>query len=51
MAGLELPDHAAATERDLLDLSRLQTGSVRPLLRPASLEEVVPLAVEPWPKC
>lgn len=33
---------------NLLDLSRLQTGAVRPALRPASLEEVVPVAVEPW---
>nr|WP_278025467.1 DUF4118 domain-containing protein [Xylanibacterium ulmi] len=33
---------------NLLDLSRLQTGAVRPILRDASLEEVVPLAVEPW---
>lgn len=33
---------------NLLDLSRLQTGSVRPVLRDASLEEVVLLAVEPW---
>ena len=33
---------------NLLDLSRLQTGAVRPTLRTASLEEVVPIAVEPW---
>ncbi len=33
---------------NLLDLSRLQTGAVRPVLRAASLEEVVPIAVEPW---
>jgi two-component system sensor histidine kinase KdpD len=33
---------------NLLDLSRLQTGAVRPTLRAASLEEVVPIAVEPW---
>ncbi|MFI6423907.1 DUF4118 domain-containing protein [Promicromonospora sp. NPDC050880] len=33
---------------NLLDLSRLQTGAVRPALRAASLEEVVPIAVEPW---
>ncbi|MFI2754533.1 DUF4118 domain-containing protein [Cellulomonas sp. P22] len=31
---------------NLLDLSRLQTGSVRPALRPTSLDEVVPLALE-----
>ncbi|MCC2317048.1 sensor histidine kinase KdpD [Cellulomonas sp. zg-Y138] len=31
---------------NLLDLSRLQTGSVRPVLRPTSLDEVVPLALE-----
>ncbi|WP_344101627.1 sensor histidine kinase [Myceligenerans crystallogenes] len=33
---------------NLLDLSRLQTGAVRPVLRDTSLEEIVPLAVEPW---
>ncbi|GAA1399783.1 sensor histidine kinase KdpD [Oerskovia paurometabola] len=33
---------------NLLDLSRLQTGSVRPVLRAASVDEVVPLAVEPY---
>ncbi|WP_129785743.1 DUF4118 domain-containing protein [Promicromonospora panici] len=33
---------------NLLDLSRLQTGAVRPAMRAASLEEVVPIAVEPW---
>ncbi|AEG44461.1 DUF4118 domain-containing protein [Isoptericola variabilis] len=33
---------------NLLDISRLQTGAVHPVLRPTSLEEVVPLAVEPW---
>lgn len=32
---------------NLLDLSRLQTGSVRPVLRAASVDEIVPLAVEP----
>ena len=30
---------------DLLDLSRLRTGVLRPVLRPRSLEEVLPLAV------
>ncbi|QJW35683.1 DUF4118 domain-containing protein [Cellulosimicrobium protaetiae] len=44
---------ASETERleqlidNLLDLSRLQTGSVAPVLRDVSLEEVVPVAVEP----
>lgn len=33
---------------NLLDLSRLQTGAVRPVLRDTSLEEVVLVAVEPW---
>ncbi|WP_130011227.1 DUF4118 domain-containing protein [Serinicoccus sediminis] len=33
---------------DLLDLSRLQTGAVRPVLTDVSLEEVLPVAVEPW---
>jgi two-component system sensor histidine kinase KdpD len=33
---------------NLLDLSRLQTGAVRPVLREASLEAVVLQAVEPW---
>ena len=43
---------SAATARlerlieNLLDLSRLQTGSVRPALRATSLDEVVPLATE-----
>jgi two-component system sensor histidine kinase KdpD len=46
---------AASTARlerlidNLLDLSRLQTGSVRPVLRATSLEEVVPFAVEGYP--
>ncbi|MFD1505997.1 DUF4118 domain-containing protein [Georgenia yuyongxinii] len=31
---------------NLLDLSRLQTGSVRPVLRRASLDEIVPLATD-----
>ena len=31
---------------NLLDLSRLQTGSVRPMLRATSLDEIVPLATE-----
>ena len=31
---------------NLLDLSRLQTGSVRPVLRATSLDEIVPLAIE-----
>ncbi|WP_245885556.1 DUF4118 domain-containing protein [Xylanimonas oleitrophica] len=46
-----LADSTRRLERlidDLLDLSRLQTGAVRPVLRPVSLEEVVLLAVEPW---
>ncbi|MFD4993045.1 DUF4118 domain-containing protein [Cellulosimicrobium cellulans] len=44
---------ASETERleqlidNLLDLSRLQTGSVAPVLRDVSLEEIVPVAVEP----
>ncbi|MFF2269520.1 DUF4118 domain-containing protein [Cellulosimicrobium cellulans] len=44
---------ASETERleqlidNLLDLSRLQTGSVAPVLRDVSLEEIVPIAVEP----
>ena len=33
---------------NLLDLSRLQTGSVRPNLRAASVDEIVPLAIEPY---
>ncbi|HEY3547897.1 MAG TPA: DUF4118 domain-containing protein [Propionicimonas sp.] len=45
---------AAATTRlerlidNLLDMSRLQTGGLRPALRAASLEEVVPAVVEPY---
>lgn len=34
---------------NLLDLSRLATGSVAPVLRDASLDEIVPLAVEGSP--
>jgi two-component system, OmpR family, sensor histidine kinase KdpD len=30
---------------NLLDMSRIQTGSLEPLLRPTSLEEIVPLAL------
>ncbi|MDM7853484.1 DUF4118 domain-containing protein [Cellulomonas sp. MW4] len=44
-----LGDATARLERlidNLLDLSRLQTGSVRPVLRPTSLDEIVPLAVD-----
>ena len=44
-----LAEATARLERlidNLLDLSRLQTGAVRPVLRATSLEEVVPLAVE-----
>ncbi|WP_269144723.1 ATP-binding protein [Georgenia wutianyii] len=42
-------DATARLERlidNLLDLSRLQTGSVAPVLRAASLDEIVPLATE-----
>ncbi|MDM8084562.1 DUF4118 domain-containing protein [Cellulomonas cellasea] len=31
---------------NLLDLSRLQAGGLKPVLRPTSLDEVVPLAIE-----
>jgi two-component system sensor histidine kinase KdpD len=44
-----LGESTARLERlidNLLDLSRLQTGTVRPALRATSLEEVVPLVVE-----
>ncbi|MFC8192238.1 DUF4118 domain-containing protein [Cellulomonas sp. NPDC057328] len=44
-----LADATARLERlidNLLDLSRLQTGAVRAVLRPTSLDEVVPLALE-----
>ena len=34
---------------NLLDLSRLQAGAVRPLTRPVSLDEIVPRAVEGVP--
>jgi two-component system, OmpR family, sensor histidine kinase KdpD len=34
---------------NLLDLSRLQAGAVRPLARPVSLDEIVPRAVEGVP--
>ena len=35
---------------NLLDLSRLQTGAVRPLTRPVSLDEIVPRATEGLPR-
>ncbi|KQY47940.1 sensor histidine kinase KdpD [Cellulomonas sp. Root137] len=44
-----LEESTARLERlidNLLDLSRLQTGSVRPVLRATSLDEIVPFAVE-----
>ena len=47
-----LAESTARLERlidNLLDLSRLQTGSVRPVLRATSLDEIVPLAVEGFP--
>ena len=34
---------------NLLDLSRLQTGSVRPVLRATSLDEILPFAIEGYP--
>ncbi|MER5968819.1 hypothetical protein ABT112_03570 [Streptomyces sp. NPDC002055] len=34
-----------ATVGNLLDMSRLQTGTVSPLIREADLDEVVPMAV------
>jgi two-component system, OmpR family, sensor histidine kinase KdpD len=46
-----LGDATARLERlidNLLDLSRLQTGAVRPVLRATSLDEVVPLAVDDY---
>ena len=60
--GIEGADRAALTEAlrtatdqlehlidDLLDLSRLQTGLLRPVLRDLSLDEVLPLAVAGQP--
>jgi two-component system sensor histidine kinase KdpD len=47
-----LAESTARLERlidNLLDLSRLQTGSVRPVLRATSLDEIVPFAVEGYP--
>ncbi|MEN0128072.1 MAG: sensor histidine kinase KdpD [Brevundimonas sp.] len=47
-----LEESTARLERlidNLLDLSRLQTGSVRAVLRPASLDEILPLAIEGYP--
>ncbi len=38
-------DRLDALIANLLDMSRVQTGSVQPLLRPSSLEEIAPLAV------
>lgn len=47
-----LEESTARLERlidNLLDLSRLQTGRVRPVLRATSLDEIVPFAVEGYP--
>lgn len=47
-----LEESTARLERlidNLLDLSRLQTGSVRPVLRATSLDEIVPFAIEGFP--
>lgn len=47
-----LSESTARLERlidNLLDLSRLQTGSVRPVLRATSLDEIVPFAIEGYP--
>ena len=47
-----LEESTARLERlidNLLDLSRLQTGSVRPVLRATSLDEFVPFAIEGYP--
>jgi len=47
-----LEESTARLERlidNLLDLSRLQTGSVRAVLRSTSLDEVVPFAIEGYP--
>ena len=47
-----LEESTARLERlidNLLDLSRLQTGSVRPVLRATSLDEIVPFAIEGYP--
>jgi two-component system, OmpR family, sensor histidine kinase KdpD len=41
----ESADRLHALVANLLDLSRLQTGTVQPQLRPISLDEVVPLAI------
>jgi two-component system, OmpR family, sensor histidine kinase KdpD len=42
-------DRLDALIGNLLDMSRIQTGSVRPFLRPTSLEEVVPLIARTGP--
>ncbi|KQY23516.1 histidine kinase [Cellulomonas sp. Root485] len=47
-----LEESTARLERlidNLLDLSRLQTGSVRPVLRATSIDEIVPFAIEGYP--
>jgi len=41
----ESADHLDALVADLLDMSRLQTGVVRPVRRPVGLDEVVPGAL------
>jgi two-component system sensor histidine kinase KdpD len=41
----ENADRLDALITNLLDMSRIQTGSLQPLLRPTSLEEIAPLAL------
>jgi two-component system sensor histidine kinase KdpD len=41
----ENADRLDALIANLLDMSRIQTGSLQPLLRPTSLDEIAPLAV------
>lgn len=43
----ESADRLDALIGNLLDMSRLQTGALRPYLRHTSLEQVVPLAIPP----
>ena len=45
----ESTDRLGALVDNLLDMSRLETGTVRPLLEPVGLDEVVPAALRGLP--
>ncbi|MBV9291861.1 MAG: hypothetical protein JO222_05365 [Frankiales bacterium] len=45
----ESTDRLSALIANLLDMSRVQTGALQPYLRPASVEEIVPVALRGLP--